>query len=87
MGNFYVNYTLRGPSQQAVAAELAGRASIVTAQQNGCVVVYDEESEDQSEEVMAELGSRLSGRLRCPTLAVLNHDDDVLKYQLFLKGD
>jgi hypothetical protein len=87
MGNFYVNYTLRGPDQQAVAVELAGRASIVTPEQNGCVVVFDEESEEQNQEVIAELASRLSERFNCPLLAVLNHDDDILKYQLFLNGD
>lgn len=87
MGNFYVNYTLRGPDQRAVAAELSGRASIVTPTENGCVVVFDEESEEQNQEVIAELASRLSGRLECPLLAVLNHDDDILRYQLFLKGD
>jgi len=32
MGNFYTNYTLRGPSQQAVAKALAGRSAIVTSQ-------------------------------------------------------
>ncbi len=87
MGNFYVNYTLRGPTQQAVAAVLAGRASIVSPSQNGCVVVFDEESDEQNQEVIAELASRLSGRLKCPLLAVLNHDDDILRYQLFLDGD
>ena len=87
MGNFYVNYTLRGPNQRAVAAALAGRSSIVSPQQNGCVVVFDEESEEQNQEVIAELASRLSGRLNCPLLVILNHDDDNLKYQLFLNGD
>lgn len=87
MGNFYVNYTLRGPDQQAVAAVLAGRASIVSPLQNDCVVVFDEESEEQNPEVIAELAARLSRRLKCPLLAVVNHDDDILKYQLFLNGD
>ncbi len=87
MGNFYVNFTLRGPDQQAVAAVLAGRASIVSPVQDNCVVVFDEESEEQDQEVIAELASRLSGRLECVLLAVLNHDDDILRYQLFLNGD
>lgn len=87
MGNFYVNYTVRCGDQRAVAAILAARNSIVTPAQNGCVVVFDEESEEQNAEVIAELASRLSERLQCPLLAVLNHDDDILEYQLFLKGD
>jgi hypothetical protein len=87
MGNFYTSYTLRGPSQQLVAAALAGRSAIVTPVQDNCVVVYDEESDDQNFEVIAELASRLSERLRCPLLAVLNHDDGILWYQLYLNGE
>ena len=72
MGNFYSNYTLRGPSQQAVATALAGRSAIVTPEQEGCVVVFDEESDEQNQEIIVELASRLSGQFRCPLLAVLN---------------
>jgi hypothetical protein len=87
MGNFYTNYTLRGPDQQAVATVLAGRSAIVTPSQDGCVVVFDEESDGQHDEVISELASRLSGRFNCPLLAVLNHDDDILWYQLYLSGE
>lgn len=86
MGNFYTSYTLRGPSQQAVAAALAGRAAIVPPAQDGCVVVFDEESEEQNEEVIGELASRLSGQFNCSLLAVMNHDDSVLRYWLYLSG-
>ena len=87
MGNFYVNYTLRGPSQRAVGEMLAGRSSIVTPWQAGCTVVFDEESEEQNEEVIGELASKLSGAFHCPLLAVLNHDDDILGYQLYIDGE
>ncbi len=87
MGNFYTNYTLRGPSQQAVAKALAGRSAIVTPQQDGCVVVFDDASDDQDTEIIAELARDLSGKLRCPVLALLNHDDDILWYQLYLNGE
>ena len=87
MGNFYTNYTLRGPSQQTVVAALAGRSAIVTPAQDGCVVVFDEESDEQNTEVITGLTSRLSCELRCPVLAVLNHDDDIFWYQLYLSGE
>src|SRR5215469_9831706 len=87
MGAFYTNYTLRAPSQQSVADALAGRAAIVTPAQDGCVVVFDEESDEQNGEIIAELASRLSGQFQCPLLAVLNHDDDILLYQLYLSGE
>lgn len=87
MGNFYTNYTLRGPSQQAVAAALVGRSAVVTPAQDGCVVVFDEQSDEQDSAVITELASRLSRGLRCPVLAVLNHDDDIFWYQLYLSGE
>lgn len=87
MGNFYTNYTLRGPSQQEVAEALAGRSAIVTPQQDGCVVVFDEQSDEQVSEVISKLARELSGKLHCPVLAVLNHDDDILWYQLYWKGE
>lgn len=72
MGNFYTNYTIRGPSQRAVAMALTGRSAIVTPQQDGWVVAFDE----QDMEVIAALARGLSGELRCPVLAVPNHDFD-----------
>jgi hypothetical protein len=86
MGCFYTNYTLRGPGQEAVAAMLAGRSAIVTPEENGCVVVFDKESEEQNFEIIAELAARLSGSFGCPLLAVLNHDDGFLWYQLYVNG-
>ena len=67
-------------------AALKGRSTIVTQEQDGCVVVFDEESDSQNDEIIAEFASRLSGQLRCTLLAVLNHDDDILWYQLYLNG-
>jgi len=86
MGNFYANYTVRTETPQGVASVLAGRDAIVTPAQNGCVVVYDEESESQSIGIIAEVGRLLSEKLRCVVLAVMNHDDDILYYQLFENG-
>ena len=87
MGNFYTNYTLRGPSPEEIVAALAGRSAIVTPAQDGCVVVFDEESDEQDTGVISLLASRLSRELRCPVLAILNHDDDIFWYQLYLSGE
>jgi hypothetical protein len=86
MGNFYANYTPRGPSQRDVAKALARRKAVVAPAQKGCVVAFDEQSDEQDQKVIAALASRLSGKLRCPVLAVLNHDDDILWYRLYENG-
>lgn len=88
MGNFYVNYTTRGPGREAVAACLRGaqRSAFVGPTREGCTVFFDEESDTQDDEVIKELGTLLSRELKAPVLAVLNHDDDVLAYWLFEAG-
>jgi hypothetical protein len=86
MGNFYTNYTLRGPSQTAVADLLRGRPAVVTPAENGCVLAFDEASDSQDSALIAELAAKLSGAFHCPVLAVLNHDDDILWYQLYQSG-
>lgn len=87
MGNFYVNYTLKGPDQSDVVRILDGRRAAVTIQQRRCVVVFDEESDVQDIDVVAELSSMMSEKLACPVFAVVNHDDDVLIYQLRANGE
>jgi hypothetical protein len=86
MGNFYTNYTLRVTNQQAVAAALAGHKAVVTSAHDGCVVVFDEQSDEQDQKRITELASRLSREFRCAVLAVLNHDDDILWYHLYENG-
>jgi hypothetical protein len=87
MGNFYVNYTLRGPSPEAVAKALKGRPAIVTPVSEECVVAFDEESDTQDQQVITELAAGLSQQLKCVVLAVMNHDDDILWYQLYVNGE
>lgn len=87
MGNFYVNYTLRGLSQQDVAAAVADRRARVTPVHNNCVVVFDEASDSQNATIIGDLASKLSRKFACPVLAVLDHDDDILWYQLYEKGE
>ena len=86
MGNFYTNFALRGATQQSVASALAGRSAIVTAPVNDVVVVFDEQSDSQDTEVISSLAADLSSKCGCAVLATMNHDDDVLWYELFTGG-
>lgn len=88
MGSFYTNVTLRTEQQPDVVAALraAGRKALVSQPINGCVVVYDRESEDQDSKVLNKLAGTLSAKLKCAALAVLIHDDDLLVYALFQDG-
>jgi hypothetical protein len=86
MGNTYVNLTVRGPSQHAVASALSGRTALVSPAQKGKVVVYDEQTEEMSDSVEG-ISADLSRRFSCPVLAVSIYDDDILQYVLFERGE
>jgi len=85
MGSFYTNVTLRTEQQPSVVAALKGREAYVSQPVNGCIVVYDRESEDQSK-ALPKLAGTLSAKLKCAALAVLIHDDDLLEYTLYQDG-
>jgi hypothetical protein len=86
MGGFYTNYTLRTADHDAVVKALKGFKAVVSPVKNGCIVVAEEKSDHQSEAHVEKLASRLSGKLKCPVLAVIVHDDDILLYWLCDQG-
>jgi hypothetical protein len=89
MGSFYTNICFVGPSQETLAEALRqrNRIAFVTPLVDGKVVVFDQECDRQDLDVISNLTSELSHELKCPALAVLNHDDDILWYQLYDKGE
>ena len=88
MGKFYVNFSVKSTDQQKMAAVLrdSGRIAIVSPPQLGYVVVYDEETDRQALSSIIQVGTLLSESANAPVLAVLNHDDRILRYWLFEKG-
>jgi len=86
MGNFYTSHTLRGPSQDEVIAWLGNRPAYVSKTERSCTTVLDQACESQDRQELADLAHRLSEHFRCPVLAVLNHDDDVLYFELYEDG-
>lgn len=85
MGCFYTNITLRTSDMQRVAEALrrASRTALIAPPEHGFTVVFDEASETQDVDALKSLALYLSRACTCPTLAVLNHDDDVLVYLLY----
>ena len=86
MGSFYTSHTLRGPSQAEVLSWLKGRPSLVSSSERSFTTVLDEACESQDGEELAALGASLSEHFKCPVLAVLNHDDDILYFELYVNG-
>ena len=83
MGSFYTNVTLARPAAAAVAELTAlGRDAYVADAGEACVV-YDRQCEEQDTQVLSALAEHLATRLDTRALAVLNHDDDVLWFQLY----
>ena len=86
MGSFYTSHTLRGPPQAEVLSWLKGRSAYVSRSERSFTTVLDEACESQDSEELAALGASLSEHFKCPVLAVLNHDDDILYFELYDKG-
>lgn len=86
MGAFYVNYTVKLADQKSVARALSGRNAFVSPEWNGSTVVFDEQSDNQDQDAIAKLAGQLSARLKSTVLALLNHDSDILWYQLYENG-
>ncbi len=88
MGIFYVNFSVKSSEPQQIAAVLreAGRKAIITPSQAGYVVVYDEDAEGQSLQTILQVGNLLSQSMNAIVMAVLNHDDRILRYWLFKQG-
>jgi hypothetical protein len=89
MGNFYVNMTAKGPNQDEVLATLTklGRKAFVFPTIRGLTTFCDAQAETQEPRLIEELARKASRDLGCPILCVLNHDDDVLWYGLYERGE
>jgi hypothetical protein len=86
MGAFYVDYTVKGADPKWVVRALGGTNAFISPEQSGCIVVLDEESGKQNQAVIAKVAAHLSASLRTTVLTVLNHDCDILWYQLYKGG-
>jgi len=87
MGNFYVNFSVKSSDSRRVAELIQGRRAFVTTPVSGWVLVGDELADMQYAPAIQGLSEMLSKQLKTYVLAVLNHDDDILVYLLYLNGE
>ncbi len=87
MGSFYTSHLVRGPSQSQVLSWLGDRPAFVSKTDNGNTVVLDAACESQDGEELAALATGLSAHFDCTVLALLNHDDDILHFELYERGE
>src|ERR1051325_2887221 len=89
MGLSRTNIPPPPPRQSEVTAWLSelGRRAYTSPAENGCIIVCDEECEQQDPDVIADRAADLSGAFECPALAAVVHDSDILFLQLFQGGE
>lgn len=88
MGAFYTNFTIATTEQDKLTALLKklGRNAYISAAAGNFTYVYDENCEQNGDET-EELAKKISQALDSVVLAAMNHDDDILIYLLYDKGE
>lgn len=85
MGHFYSQVLVCGANQTDCAAVMRalGRRSFVAPPHRSIVPVCDAGSESLDIDELDSVAYTLSHRLKTPSVAVLNHDDDLLVFRIF----
>jgi hypothetical protein len=84
VGNFYVNHTVKAPQARVVEVlRKERRTAYVAPTVKDWTVLCDKASDGQDPGAITDLAKKLASALKCPVVAVLNHDDDILCYWAF----
>ena len=89
MGNFYMNITTRKASSEEIIQYLKSKnlsAFVVKGPESYCTI-YEEICDEQDTRHISSLLKEISGLFSCPAIGMLNHDDDILAYELWLNGE
>lgn len=86
MGWTYAHLVLFGANQKEIAAALRNRDAVISPTINDFSLIADKEFEGGDVQAIRLMAERLSKELKCPAMAVMEFDDDVLWYQLVQDG-
>jgi len=89
MGNFYVNITTRKASAEEIIKYLKSinLTSFVIKGPDDYCTIYEEKCDEQDTKHISSLLKEISTNFSCPAIGMLNHDDDILAYELWSNGE
>jgi hypothetical protein len=89
MGNFYVNITTRKVSVNELVDFLKSKSlnAFIIEGPNDYCTIYEEICDEQNTKHISSLLLEISNQFSCPAIGMLNHDDDILAYELWLNGE
>ncbi len=89
MGAFYTSILLKGIERENVISWLKEnvREAVVFPENSDCIPLFDAAFESQELKEIKNFGEMISSALGCVVWAITNHDDDLLHYQIFRKGE
>lgn len=88
MGNFYVNITTKGPDNQSVVNYIKENnyTAYVSPTINNVTTIYETICDTQMFNYISDLLKDISETLNCVAIAMVNHDDDFLAYEIYEAG-
>jgi hypothetical protein len=89
MGCFYVNITTRKAQSHEVIDFLKSNnlsAYIIVGPEDFCSI-YEQICDTQNMNHISAILCELSRHFSCPAIGVMNHDNDILAYELWLNGE
>jgi hypothetical protein len=89
MGNFYVNITTRKADPDSILEHLKSKnlpAFIIKGPDDYCTI-YEERCDEQDTRHITSLLKEISTKFNCAAIGMLNHDDDILAYELWSNGE
>ena len=89
MGNFYANITTKKVSTDKIIEYLKSNELLayIAKGPNDYCTIYEEICDEQDTQHISSLLEDISKKFECSAIGFINHDDDILAYELWEKGE